>query len=423
MLCATAWGACMRLQTFTWHKRMSICMMQAHTLCSRFGPSRTHTESSHTHTSRALTPGRLPVAAHPGHSSSICPCQASPGATVTYISSLDDEVPRLPVPQHAEHVLLLPLALPHQEVPAAAQQLLHLRARDGPVVPGLLAQWLLHLRDEGHRRWQLGEDEVSPAVPRLLQRCRGKGRQDRGAAAVWGAEWGWRAMEAGLQGRRGGAVGAEGLGGSSEQGQSGCRCPGPHREPGTEDARDVVLDGLQRSHPTALLILGQNMLCLPEGHGVELPEPSRPQPCGSGGRGWDSPWRTLTAGPPAGVRREGAPLSPALPACWPAYPAVPAAWPGHRGSPAAAAGPPAAPASCPASAPWGWDVAGSSPAHPAPSPALPPAAPHRSPALSASSSPRSSACSSRSRCSLLLTASLLANSSSSMDVRLQGNGC
>jgi len=135
-------------------------------------------------------------------------------------------VPGLPIPQHAEHILLLPLALPHQEVPAAFQQLLHLRARDGPVVPGLLAQRLLHLRDEGHGRWQLGENEVSPAVPPGPAAVQGEGaagqrgcrRVRSGAGKQWkqgcraGEEerWvprGWEAHE----GRVRAAAGAQGL--------------------------------------------------------------------------------------------------------------------------------------------------------------------------------------------------------------------
>lgn len=94
--------------------------------------------------------------------------------------------------------------------------------------------------------------------------------------------------------------------------------------------------------------------------------PAGPSPVVLAATRGDSPWRTLTAGPPAGARQEGAPQSPALPTCWPAYPAVLAAWLGCRDIPAAAAGPPAAPAACPTSAPWGWDAAGSAPAHPAP---------------------------------------------------------
>jgi len=119
----------------------------------------------HTHTSRALTPGPHGCRARAGTLACLrraTPSRLSPPA-VTHVGSLDDEVPQLPVPQHAEHVLLLALALPHQEVPAAAQQLLHLQAWDGPVVPDLLAQRLLHLRDEGHGGRQLDGDGGEPS--------------------------------------------------------------------------------------------------------------------------------------------------------------------------------------------------------------------------------------------------------------------
>lgn len=56
---------------------------------------------------------------------------------------------------------------------------------------------------------------------------------------------------------------------------------------------------------------------------------------------------------------------------------------------------------------------------PAAAPCPPPTASHRSPGLRPCSSPRISACSSCTRCSLLLTASMAAASSSSTDVRLQ----
>lgn len=156
------------------------------------------------------------------------------------------------------------------------------------------------------------------------------------------------------------------------------------------------------------------MSCAPGGG---QPEPSMAQPCSSRGTaGQDSPPRRWIAGPPAEAGQAGAPRCPAPPASWPAGPAAPAAWPGCRGSPRAAAAPPAAPAACPASAPWGRDRA-VSPCHP--QPLTPPAPPHRSPGLRPCSSPRISACSSRTRCSLLLTASVAATSSSSTDVRLR----
>lgn len=70
----------------------------------------------------------------------------SPGPT--HVSGLDDEVPGLAIPQHRQHVLLLALALPHQEVPGVCQQLGHLCPWDGPMVPQLLVQGLLHLWHE-----------------------------------------------------------------------------------------------------------------------------------------------------------------------------------------------------------------------------------------------------------------------------------
>lgn len=70
----------------------------------------------------------------------------SPGPT--HVSGLDDEVPGLAIPQHRQHVLLLALALPHQEVPGVCQQLGHLCPWDGPMVPQLLMQGLLHLWHE-----------------------------------------------------------------------------------------------------------------------------------------------------------------------------------------------------------------------------------------------------------------------------------
>lgn len=104
-----------------------------------------------------------------------------PQPVATHVSSLDDEVPGLPVPQHAEHVLLLALALPHQKVPAVAQQLLHLRARDGPVVPDLLAQRLLHLRDQGHGGRQLDGDQGEPSLTPGSCRSGGAGQGGPGA--------------------------------------------------------------------------------------------------------------------------------------------------------------------------------------------------------------------------------------------------
>lgn len=74
------------------------------------------------------------------------------GPGPTHICGLDDEVSGLAVPQHGQHVLLLALAFPDQEVPRVCQQLSHLCPRDGPMVPQLLMQGLLHLWNE-LQRW------------------------------------------------------------------------------------------------------------------------------------------------------------------------------------------------------------------------------------------------------------------------------
>lgn len=55
----------------------------------------------------------------------------------------------LPVPQHREDILLLALAFSHKEVSVGLQQPLHLHTRDCAMVPCLLIQGLLHLRQEG----------------------------------------------------------------------------------------------------------------------------------------------------------------------------------------------------------------------------------------------------------------------------------
>jgi hypothetical protein len=81
------------------------------------------------------------------------------GLGPTHICGLDDEVAGQAVPQHGQHVLLLALALPNQEVSGVCQQLSHLRPRDGPMVPQLLLQRLLHLWNELQRWGELGGDE------------------------------------------------------------------------------------------------------------------------------------------------------------------------------------------------------------------------------------------------------------------------
>lgn len=70
----------------------------------------THVLCTHTRGPMTADPG--PVQGHP---------QPFSLPVVTHVSSLDDEVPELPIPQHTEHVLLLALALSHQEVSTAAQ--------------------------------------------------------------------------------------------------------------------------------------------------------------------------------------------------------------------------------------------------------------------------------------------------------------
>lgn len=79
------------------------------------------------------------------------------GSRPTHVGRLDDEVPGLAIPHHRQHILLLALALPHQEVPGLRQQLSHFCPWDGSVVPQLLMQWLLHLWHE-LQRW--GEREL-----------------------------------------------------------------------------------------------------------------------------------------------------------------------------------------------------------------------------------------------------------------------
>lgn len=81
------------------------------------------------------------------------------GPGPTHISRLDDEVSGLAVPQHGQHILLLALALPHDEVPRLYQQLSHLCSWNGSVVPQLLMQWFLHLGHKLQRWGELGRDE------------------------------------------------------------------------------------------------------------------------------------------------------------------------------------------------------------------------------------------------------------------------
>lgn len=77
------------------------------------------------------------------------------GSQSTHIRGLDDEVPGLAFPQHGQHVLLLALAFPNQEVPRVCEQLNHLRPREGPMVPQLLMEGLLHLGNKLQRRRDL----------------------------------------------------------------------------------------------------------------------------------------------------------------------------------------------------------------------------------------------------------------------------
>lgn len=165
------------------------------------------------------------------------------------------------------------------------------------------------------------------------------------------------------------------------------------------------------------------MLCLPEGHCVEPPEPSRPQPCGSGGHEggltvedtdcWSSCRGKAGGGSP---EPSSANLLASISRC-----ACSLAW--VQRHPCSCCWASCSPCRLPNKRTLGMGCSRFSSCPPSPSPALPPTAPHRSPGLSAISSSRSSACSSHTRCSLLLAASLLASSSSSMDVSLQGHGC
>lgn len=69
--------------------------------------------------------------------------------TLTYIYVLDEEMLAGFVPLHGEHVTWFVLTLPHQEVPAVLQQLLHLQSGNGTVVPVLLFQRRKHLEAGG----------------------------------------------------------------------------------------------------------------------------------------------------------------------------------------------------------------------------------------------------------------------------------
>lgn len=70
----------------------------------------------------------------------------------TYIWVLNEEVFAGAVPLHRQHIALLLLTLPHQEVPVVLQQLLDLQSGDGSVVPVLLSQRTVHVL---HRRLDL----------------------------------------------------------------------------------------------------------------------------------------------------------------------------------------------------------------------------------------------------------------------------
>lgn len=74
----------------------------------------------------------------------------------TRLAALNDEMAALSTPVDGQHVLPLALALPHQIVPVVLQQLQHLHARDGAVVPALLPQGLLDLRHQLHGGGHLG---------------------------------------------------------------------------------------------------------------------------------------------------------------------------------------------------------------------------------------------------------------------------
>lgn len=73
----------------------------------------------------------------------------------TYICVLNEEMFAGSIPLHREHITLLLLTLPHQEVSVILQQLLDLQSGNGSVVPVLLPQRTIHLLHRGEDRKHL----------------------------------------------------------------------------------------------------------------------------------------------------------------------------------------------------------------------------------------------------------------------------
>lgn len=63
----------------------------------------------------------------------------------TYIHVLNEKMLAGSIPKHREHITLLLVTLPHQEVSIILQQLLDFKSGDGSVVPVLLPQRTIHL--------------------------------------------------------------------------------------------------------------------------------------------------------------------------------------------------------------------------------------------------------------------------------------
>lgn len=73
----------------------------------------------------------------------------------TYIRVLNEEVLVGSIPLHGEHITLLLLTLPHQEVSIILQQLLDLQSGNGSVVPVLLPQRTIRILHGGEDRKHL----------------------------------------------------------------------------------------------------------------------------------------------------------------------------------------------------------------------------------------------------------------------------
>lgn len=70
----------------------------------------------------------------------------------TYISVLNEEMLAGSIPLHREHITVLLLTLPHQEVSVILQQLLDFQSGNSSVVPVLLPQRTIHLLHQGEGR-------------------------------------------------------------------------------------------------------------------------------------------------------------------------------------------------------------------------------------------------------------------------------